>query len=467
VWDASFVEGSFDQTDLVFGSGGRIRESAITFVSAGSTVDRLQFAMRGNCTFISNSLVCLLEGMEARLDPTFRGYDELFEEIIHGIDREFADLLIVGGRISFTYFHNLIWDGAQIRRTAKPEPQRDFGTFENYTTFLGSAMQRIGENMASRERARPLEWLGTISRGYDGATCAALARDAGLKRVLTYDESRPGIRDDGAAIAAALDLECILVKRLAWKSQPSAEPLFLSADAQGKEVMLIGAREHLDGVVLVTGHGGDTGWATKFVPRRLPSSPPGKPPRKSLVRSWHSGLSMTEYRLHAGFIHLPAPFMGLRQLSDLLKLSNSAAMASWDIGHPYSRPICRRVLEEAGVPRDMFGTSKTGASIRFLRGEDAWSREGKRRFFRWLRTHGSDYGMPLDNVLGVRSSLFALELALLFNPKRPNFLRSPLRRIASWLASRIQASGLSDLAFIWATDIVQKTYRAPKEPTAR
>ena|SRR5687768_12711048 len=61
VWDAAFAEGGFDQTDLVFGSGGRCRQGSVTFVSAGSTVDRIQFAVRSNCTFVSNSLAGLLE----------------------------------------------------------------------------------------------------------------------------------------------------------------------------------------------------------------------------------------------------------------------------------------------------------------------------------------------------------------------------------------------------------------------
>lgn len=458
VWDAAFAEGNFDHTDLVFGSGGRRREAGVTFVSAGSVVDRIQFATRHNCTYVSNSLACLLEGIDAQLDPAFRGYDEFFEHINLGIDQEFPDLPIVGGRIGFTYYHNLLWDGSQLRMTPKPAPRRDFGKFENYTAFLRTALQRIGENMSSPERTRPLDWLGTISRGYDSATCAALAREAGLQRLFTHDESRPGTRDDGLAIAKALNLYCLMVNRLAWKSQPSPESFFLAADAQGKEVMVAGTPMGLDGLVLVTGHGGGAAWGKKFKVRRLPSNPPGDV-RQGLARNWHAGLSMTEYRLHAGFIHLPVPFMGLRQLPDLLKLSNSSEMAPWDIGGNYSRPIARRILEEAGVRRDMFGTLQTGASIRFLRGEDAWSPGGKRTLFRWLRRHGPDYGMSLRTMLEVRYLLRGLEIALLLTPQRPEFLRRRFRSIAFRLARQIKKRGFNDLAFVWAIDTVRKSYR--------
>ena len=123
VWDEPFAKGDFDRTDLIFGSGGRSRDGTVTLVSAGSTVDRLQFAVHGNATFVSNSLACLLEGIDARLDPAFRGYDELFEQIIVGIDQPFPDLPIAEGRIGFTYFHNLLWDGTQLRQAPKPGPR--------------------------------------------------------------------------------------------------------------------------------------------------------------------------------------------------------------------------------------------------------------------------------------------------------------------------------------------------------
>jgi hypothetical protein len=455
VWDSTFAEGNLDQTDLVFGSGAHIRQDKVTFVSAGSTVDRLQFTVRGDCTFVSNSLPCLLESIDAQLDATFRGYDELFEQIIRGIDQKLPDLPIVGGLVQFTYHHNLSWDGAQLQIIPKPAPRRDFASFENYTSFLRTALLRIGENMSSQERKRPLAWLGTISRGYDSATSAALSREAGLRRVITLDESRPGMRDDGLAIAKALTLDCVVVNRLAWKNHPSLEPVFLAGDAQGKEIMIAGAPTGFDGVVLVTGQGGDTAWSNKSMPS------------DNLSRTGHAGLSMTEYRLHAGFIHLPVPFMGLRQRREMLKLSKSANMTAWDIGGSYSRPICRRVLEEAGVPRDMFGISKTGASVRFLRGEDSWSPAGKRALFKWLLIHRSDYGMPLRALLEVRCLLFGLEIVLLLSRHTPflsshfqNFMGRCFRFIARRLAWRIKRRGLNDLAFVWAIDTVRKSYRA-------
>ena len=41
-------------------------------------------------------------------------------------------------------------------------------------------------------------------------------------------------------------------------------------------------------------------------------------------------------------------------------------MATWDISGNCSRPICRRILEEAGIPREMFGREKKVTLILFF-----------------------------------------------------------------------------------------------------
>jgi hypothetical protein len=312
---------------------------------------------------------------------------------------------------------------------------------------MRAALGRIADNMSSAGRMYPWSWLGTISRGYDSATCAALAREAGLARVLTLDESRPGQPDDGTAVARALNLSCLLVNRLTWKHLPLLEPLFLAGDAQGKEIMIAGAEPELRRRVLVTGNAGDIAWSIK--PHRV---------GEHLAREFHAGLSMTEYRLHAGFIHLPAPFMGLRQQPDIVSLSQSAEMTPWKIGGTYDRPICRRTLEEAGVPRESFGVSKAGASIRFLRGEDAWSRQGKQAFFGWLREHRADHASKRGSVLQVQAVMWMLELTLRLQRRTRGVVRRYLQRVSRVLARTIKKSGLNDLAFVWAMEIVRKSY---------
>ena len=51
-----------------------------------------------------------------------------------------------------------------------------------------------------------------------------------------------------------------------------------------------------------------------------------------IIRSDQSGLSLTEYRLWTGFLHLPLPFVGVRQIEDIHAISHDPEMAPWDIG---------------------------------------------------------------------------------------------------------------------------------------
>jgi hypothetical protein len=46
VWAGEFGAGDFDRTDLIAGSGARLREGRLVFVSSGTTVDRLPTARR-------------------------------------------------------------------------------------------------------------------------------------------------------------------------------------------------------------------------------------------------------------------------------------------------------------------------------------------------------------------------------------------------------------------------------------
>ena len=48
VWDGPFPSGNFDDTDVVFGSGGRRREDGVIFVSSTATQDRLHAGVRGD-----------------------------------------------------------------------------------------------------------------------------------------------------------------------------------------------------------------------------------------------------------------------------------------------------------------------------------------------------------------------------------------------------------------------------------
>ncbi len=450
VWDAPYAEADFDRTDLVYGSGARCRGEAVRFVSSNAIVDRLHAFEREGRVFVSNSLAFLLSFSNADPDPAFRGYRQLFSSIRHGIERYERQLPVTGGAVRLVYHNNLNWDGYVLREVSKDVPDRAFSRYEDYVNFLRSSLGRISANLSSPLRTRSYQWIGTLSRGYDSPTAVALAKEVGLRMAFSFQEGRPDVLDDGRRLAEVLGVEFQIFERLGWHREGLWEPLFLAADGQGKEVMTASATAYLPNRVLLTGHGGDHDWSMD-----------PKSPGTDLARGGHSGLSLTEFRLHYGFIHFPLPFMGMEQVAAISRISRSPEMARWDVGGSYSRPICRRVLEERGVSHELFGTAKTGASVRFAIGEDSWSPTGRMAFTGWMRTRSASSGLPartrsalLTATLGAHQLCLAAERLVRRQPRRI------VRQVSRRLARLLRRWGLEDLAFLWGMELAERSYPA-------
>ena len=223
--------------------------------------------------------------------------------------------------------------------------------------------------------------LGTLSRGYDSPTVTTLARQVGCVEALSFDQSRDKDDDNGEVIARILGVRPLVVRRGAWQAMTLPEVPFVASTPAGSDVLFKGAEEHLAGRVLLTGYHGDKIWGTNT--ENL---------SEHFVRTDDSGVALTEYRLWVGCIHCPLPFWGGRQIRDVHAISHSPEMRAWNVGPPsYKRPISRRIVEEAGVPRELFGARKNGVSeLIFLPGQflTPASRED---YLGWLKEHRREW----------------------------------------------------------------------------
>lgn len=370
VWDGPFADSGFDRTDIIAGSGVRLRDAGAVFVSSGSTVDRLCHFTTPGYTAVSNSLACLLAHTRGELDPACSNYFNFFFSVTYGLDRYHRELPVSNGTVHFTYFDNLRWNGSRLDVIEKPGATRRFRTYDDYLGFLRGCVERIAQNMAAPERARRYSMLGTLSSGYDSTMVASLCRPFGLDEAICV--RTPG-GDRGQDIAEALGIEPIEVEREAWREKNLAAVPFIAADSFGEEVHFCSAEPLLTNRVLMTGYHGDKVWEKEL-----------QPTDTHLVRGDLSGLAHAEYRLQVGYINCPLPFWGARALADIHRISNSPEMRPWDIGGDYNRPICRRIAETAGVRRELFGMRK-GAASRWLH---AWPQylpsSTLENYFGWL-----------------------------------------------------------------------------------
>jgi hypothetical protein len=374
-WAGPFAEGGFDRTDIVAGSGGRVRNSELVFVSAGNTVDRLHSIETDGAAWVSNSLSCLMAAVDAHVHPASSRYFWIFRTIVGGLQRYRRALPTSAGNVELTYFDNLLWDGRTLTRIPKPARGRDFGSFGKYAAFLDDSIRALAENARASQRGFPYELMSTASSGYDSSTVTVLARRAGAKQVLCFDQARRGLDDSGEPLARFLGMQPVVVERSAWSTTSFPEPPFIAADSHGGDVFFKGAENVLHGKVLLTGYHGDKMWAKD-----------SKVSDENIVRGDQSGLSLSEYRLAVGMLHCPVSFWGVRQISDLHRISNAPDMAPWDVPGDYSRPICRRIVEGAGVPREMFGQEKKASWVLLLRNRSFLSPRSLDDYIQWLES---------------------------------------------------------------------------------
>ncbi len=374
VWAGEYALGAIDQTDIIAGSGGRMRSGEVTFVSPGSTVDRLQFKGMPNGVWLSNSLPCLLAASGAAVDPTYDRYYEDFYTVVNGLDRYQRLLATSGGDVELVYFDNLRWDGDTLKRTAKPGGNERLDSFADYFEFLQKNMAEVAVNLASSQRRTPYRMLGTLSTGYDSTTVTALASAAGCDEVMCFDSSYQGEDDSGELIAPYLGVKPVRVPLAGWRQLEFPEVPFIAANSMGEEVRFCAAAKLLKGRVLMTGYHGDKVWD-------LHTQALGP----TIVRGDPSGLALTEYRLWAGFIHCPAPFWGARQIAAINRISRAEEQKPWDVGGDYTRPICRRIAESRGVPRGLFGVSKRNSSVILHNFSDVLTPRSLDDLSQWIR----------------------------------------------------------------------------------
>ena len=219
-----------------------------------------------------------------------------------------------------------------------------------------------------------------------------------------------------------------------------------------------GAEESVRGRVLTTGFHGDKVWAKDT--NALGTD---------IVRGDISGLSFCEHRLSVGCIHFPVPFMGVQQIADIKALSNSSELAPWDVPGDYSRPICRRIAEGAGVARGLFGVKKKAATSLFHQGESVLTDKTREEFYRWLYENernrvsysGEKIKIPGKILLAVHERYYLFDklarwVTHPFSPKVQHWVNCRVTDLQRRLNRRINVSGF---IFPWAIQRMADLYK--------
>jgi hypothetical protein len=353
-WDAPFEDFGFTDSQLLMGSGGVVSSEFALFATPSHNMEWLSVIRGSDRLWISNSLVFALSEANLELDPGYLDYGADIQSAQLGLSREKRHIPTQNGPdVELVRYANLRVDAElNVERLAKPDVP-PFPGFSDYRGYLAGGLRGLDENARSEARRIRYEWMSTLSSGYDSNGAAALASEVGSKRAISSDAgySTAGRRepDSGAEVGEALGFE-VEVRTLSPDMLTEAGRAEFAACGDIPELILFAFQDQLGAKILTTGNSG--GYWGVF---HGPTSDLGRPDA--------GGAGLGELRIRVGFIHLPVPAFGAVRHPDVHAINGSEEMKPWCVDDFYNRPFPRRVLEEMGVPRELFGQTKKGAPV--------------------------------------------------------------------------------------------------------
>jgi hypothetical protein len=469
-WPGSVAAMDFAEKADAFGSGGVLTDQGWTIVPPSHTLESVFTCSEGAKVFVSNSLPFLLAHRGDALDPAFLDYHRVFFDILGGIEHSPIRFPSIRAKEIRGYFFENLMIGRDLEIVVRRKPQAPhFKAFADYRAHLAAVVEATLDNARDSNRPNPYRPLATISQGYDSPAVAALAREAGCREAVTHGHARRAFgivdSDSGEAIAQALDMAITVTDRRFYLQRedlvtPEAE--FFCHGLEGSDVNYLAFECQIGHRVLFTGCHGDTMWEKQKVPSDV------------ILRGDLDGGSLGEYRRRVDFIHLPLPYVGALRHRDVVAISNTAEMRPYSLGGEYDRPIARRILEEAGVPRGAFGQAKKATTLSFFgfqpglvehlspstrRALDAFSAT-------WRPTLAAQFHLRWNEAIAI------LVAAVRLVEKRTHIVRllgleAPLEKILHVLDTR-NLDTLETLKVLhWSMAEMVKRYTVPEEaPTA-
>lgn len=368
VWAGPFAHSNAAETGAAFGSGVLAGSEWVTFMTPSHPYEHTWVLQAPEETYVSNSLAFALEAagisesgalftlLERRL------IEDTFEQARRGVDRARLTVAKADGWVLFrmAYFDFTVDRAGKVRRIWR-EPRLPPRTFTAYRAMLSGTIGQLFENGASPARAIRLSPLTTVSSGYDSTALTVLARQHGCTRAATIEVKVTGTEDSGRLVADALGMDTLTFRHIIADDVPNlrfdfdgrlADQIaeFIATAGVGDDVTFKSLEPALRDTVLITGSYGDAIWGHDRYLR--PGIAPGTP----------FGKSITEFRLRVGFAHVPAPTINARFNWPIKRLTRSRGMRPWSVGGLYDRPIPRRIAEEAGIPRHLFGQKKAATA---------------------------------------------------------------------------------------------------------
>jgi len=361
VWDGDFQAMDFDKAEMFSGSGGRIDGDKLIISTATHTLDRVLIYQDGQRLFASNSLPFLLQASGNRLDTNYLNYERDMASIKNGLKEYTRSIPLAGGKKAFIYYSCNIQIDKTLKVTVLNKPAVDaVNTFEEYRDGMLAMLRRIADNAADPARKHAYGMVTTVSKGYDSACCAAMAKQVGCEIAITFDRPQKYNEDNGEVVARQLGYTDIRYgDAMDYRKQKDCVEAFHIATGElGTTICFHAFEKEFRGNVVFYGERGDQYWDKNAY-------------NPNADCKYHNqmavGIGMAEWRLQVGFALMPIAYYKAPHWKNLCAIANAPEMAPWSVGGSYDRPIPRRICEEMGVERKEFGQEKKGAGFSYMR----------------------------------------------------------------------------------------------------
>jgi len=426
VWDGPFAAGEFDKTDLVFGSGVRLRPEGLYFISSATGMDRLWHAHVDNTYYISNTLPGLLKVADLSLLHDYPLYSEDIVSVQRkGLDSYVDSIPSDGANIHLIYYDNLLYTEKGLAKSKKPKKVPDFADYTAYKTYMEQAAIAIGGNAGANQRTFPIDMLVGLSTGYDSVATAVVAKFAGCRKAASIENASSFWRgsDSGEKIAAYLGLDCNLCRHDSKQYRHETAVWAGTGRPGGRNLTVLEFPKPL--CLFFSGGYGDVVWDINV----------------GAVHEIKGGANemMGEFRLIEGVFNCVVPWWGIQNVNQIKAVGLLDEMKPWTLHNDYDRPVARRLIEEAGVPRGLFAQRKkdTSSNSPLWWPSTSSSRRSLNRYLESIQAPGASAGK-----VGIYSiASFILNLAYKNTVKRVG--------IRKWWRPWLTFPGRKNL-FVWA-----------------
>lgn len=391
-WAGDFESGNFTDVASSFGSGLRALPDHVLISAPSSTLDCIYHrGLHDGNLLVSNSLAAIVSVLKDA--PRFDGtnYLRIFESTRFGLTDYVADIPFEHNRVSRFYFDCLACRPSSTPKLVRRPRGSDFADFNAYERYLTTELSKLQDNANAPSRTKKYPLRPCVSSGYDSPAVASLAKSIGVKRALTFRNAREqfdNANDSGEGISSILGFDVGVYDRLDYLThEASYEVAALSTGVGGEDIVFASFGNDLAQSCLLTGFLGDKVWGPSDQNLGL-----------DISRVDNGGGSLGELRLDMDFFHVPVPYIGIFSQRSISRISHSAEMKPWSVGGDYDRPIARRLVESAGVPRTMFGIEKKAVTqaigLESVFNFDLLSDDAQSSYMNFLTCHGFQLDSP-------------------------------------------------------------------------